>query len=151
MGNVSEEQRSEFMKSTTIFSGAILIVGALCVSGCVSESSLNEVTGVTVDDYEPRVFTSSQDDTIQYRLFIPRDYKPDTKYPLVLQIGIVRWYCSIMAPAAQETTIAAISKDHVPWNGPDQKDRQTTPALLSHRKYRGENRGKEEMAHPGRR
>jgi len=36
MGNVSEKQRSEFMKSTAIFSGAMLIVGALCVSVCVS-------------------------------------------------------------------------------------------------------------------
>ena len=37
-----------------------------------------------MNDYEARVFTSSQGDTIQYRLFIPRDFKPDTKYPLVL-------------------------------------------------------------------
>ena len=37
-----------------------------------------------MDDYKERVFISSQGDTIQYRLFIPLDYKPDTKYPLVL-------------------------------------------------------------------
>jgi predicted peptidase len=84
MRNVSEKQRSESMKSSSIFSGAMLIVGALCVSGCVSGSSLNEVTEVTVDDYEARTFTSSQDDTIQYRLFIPRDYKAGNQYPLVL-------------------------------------------------------------------
>ncbi len=58
MGNVSEKLRSKFMKSTAIFSGAMLIVGALCVSGCVSDSSLNAVSEVTVDDYEARVFTS---------------------------------------------------------------------------------------------
>jgi predicted peptidase len=39
---------------------------------------------MTVDDYEARVLTSSQGDTIPYRLFVPRDFKPDTKYPLVL-------------------------------------------------------------------
>ena len=72
------------MKSTAIFSGAMLIVGALCVSACATGSFLNAVSEVTVDDYEARVFTSSQGDTIPYRLFIPRDYKPDTQYPLVL-------------------------------------------------------------------
>jgi len=71
-------------KLLTIFSRVMFIVGALCVSGCVSESFHKEVTGVTVDDYEARTFTSSQDDTIQYRLFIPRDYDADRNYPLVL-------------------------------------------------------------------
>jgi predicted peptidase len=84
MGNVSEKQRSELMNSTAVFSGAMLIVGALCVSGCVSACSLKAVTEVTVDDYEARVFTSSQGDTIPYRLFIPRGYDADKKYPLVL-------------------------------------------------------------------
>ena len=72
------------MKSTAVFSGAMLIVGTLCVSSCVSDSSLKEVTEVTVDDYEARSFTSSRDDTIQYRLFVPRGYDASTKYPLVL-------------------------------------------------------------------
>jgi len=73
------------MKSTTtIFSGAMFIVGALCVSVCVSSSSLKAVSEVGVDDYEARVFTSPQGDTIPYRLFIPRDYDADKKYPLVL-------------------------------------------------------------------
>ena len=56
----------------------------LCICVCVSESSLRAVIGVTVDDYEPRVFTSSKGDTIQYRLFIPRGYDTNKKYPLVL-------------------------------------------------------------------
>ena len=68
------------MKSTAIFSGAILILGALWVSG----SSLCTATEPVVDDYEARIFTSSQGDTMPYRLFIPRDYKTDTRYPLVL-------------------------------------------------------------------
>ena len=46
--------------------------------------SPNMVSAVTVDDYEARSFTSSKDDTIQYRLFIPRSYDASTKYPLVL-------------------------------------------------------------------
>ena len=72
------------MKYTTIFSGEMLIVGALCVSVCLSDSFGNAVTEVTVDDYEPRVFTNSKGDMIQYRLFIPRDYDATKKYPLVL-------------------------------------------------------------------
>jgi len=72
------------MESSLIYSGIMLIVGALCVSGCVSDSFVNEVTEVTVDDYEARSFTSSEGDTIQYRLFVPRSYDPGTKYPLVL-------------------------------------------------------------------
>ncbi|MHC4927981.1 MAG: chitobiase/beta-hexosaminidase C-terminal domain-containing protein, partial [Planctomycetota bacterium] len=68
------------MKSGTIFSRAMLTVGLLCVS----YSALGAVTGVTVDDYEARSFTSSQGDTIQYRLFVPRDYDADKNYPLVL-------------------------------------------------------------------
>lgn len=34
--------------------------------------------------YEARVFTSSQGDTIAYRLFVPQDYTPNRAYPLVL-------------------------------------------------------------------
>jgi len=36
------------------------------------------------DLYEARTFTGSKDDTLQYRLFIPEDYDPKKKYPLVL-------------------------------------------------------------------
>lgn len=42
------------------------------------------VTEVNITDYKKRVFTNSQGDTIPYRLLIPRGYKPDIKYPLVL-------------------------------------------------------------------
>ena len=34
--------------------------------------------------YEARIFTSSHDDTIAYRLFVPQDYNSTTAYPLVL-------------------------------------------------------------------
>jgi len=60
---------------------SIVILG---VSLLVTGSVLGAVTGVTVDDYEARVFTSSQGDTIPYRLFIPRDYNSAINYPLVL-------------------------------------------------------------------
>jgi len=59
---------------TIVFSVSLLATGFL--PDAVSEA--------TVDDYEARVFTSSQDDTVSYRLFIPRDYDVDGKYPLVL-------------------------------------------------------------------
>jgi poly(3-hydroxybutyrate) depolymerase len=72
------------MKSTVMFSGVMFIVGVLCVSVCVSGTSPETVSSVTVDDYEPRVFTSSKGETIPYRLFIPRGYDADRNYPLVL-------------------------------------------------------------------
>ncbi len=84
IGNISEKIRNEFMKSTSIFSGATLIAGALYVSVCLSDYIGSAITKMTVDDYEPRIYTSSKGDRIQYRLFIPRDYDPTTKYPLVL-------------------------------------------------------------------
>ena len=61
-------------KITVAFSVSLLMTGLL--PDAISE--------MTVDDYEARVFTSSQGDTIPYRLFIPRGYDADTKYPLVL-------------------------------------------------------------------
>lgn len=39
---------------------------------------------MTINDYQARSFTSSAGDTLPYRLFIPRDYNADIKYPLVL-------------------------------------------------------------------
>jgi predicted peptidase len=42
------------------------------------------ITSVGVDAYEARMYVSSDGDAIQYRLFIPKDYDKDTKYPLVL-------------------------------------------------------------------
>jgi predicted peptidase len=54
------------------------------VSPLVTGFLLNSVSAVTVDDYQARTFTSSKGDTLQYRLFIPRNYDANTKYPLVL-------------------------------------------------------------------
>jgi predicted peptidase len=36
------------------------------------------------DIYEARSFTSSEGDTLPYRLFVPRDYNPDKQYPIIL-------------------------------------------------------------------
>jgi poly(3-hydroxybutyrate) depolymerase len=36
------------------------------------------------DIYEARTFTSSEGDTLPYRLFIPQDYTPEKDYPIVL-------------------------------------------------------------------
>ena len=39
--------------------------------------------GVTVRDFENRTFTGSTGDTLRYRLFVPKDYDPSHKYPIV--------------------------------------------------------------------
>jgi len=72
------------MKFVVNISLTMIILLSLCVSGCSSNSSITKVSEVTLDDYEARVYTSSIGDTIPYRLFIPRDYDPDNKYPVVL-------------------------------------------------------------------
>ena len=43
-----------------------------------------EVTSVELDDYEAREYTDATGNKIQYRLFVPRGYDPEKKYPLVL-------------------------------------------------------------------
>jgi len=70
------------MKSLVIIS--LIMIISLYVSGCYSNTSVTEVTKANLDDYMARVHTSSTGDTIPYRLFIPLDYDPDKKYPLVL-------------------------------------------------------------------
>ena len=56
---------------------------AFCITSS-GQSKLQSVSEVTVDDYEAHVFASSKGDTISYRLFVPRGYDTDKKYPLVL-------------------------------------------------------------------
>jgi predicted peptidase len=73
------------MKSVEVFSGIALLAVALCMGGCTTTSqSAGGVTAVTVDDYEARTYTGTDGNTIQYRLFIPRDYDPALEYPMVL-------------------------------------------------------------------
>jgi len=68
------------MKSITTVLGAALLFAALSVSG----SLVDAATEVSIDEYEAREFTSSQEDTIVYRLFVPREYDKNVKYPVVL-------------------------------------------------------------------
>jgi len=64
---------------------AVFMLSCLSSSGQTKPQSVSEVISeVTVDDYEAHVFTSSNGDTIPYRLFVPRAYNPHKKYPLVL-------------------------------------------------------------------
>ena len=66
---------------------AVFMLSCIASSGQTKPQSVSEViTEVTVDDYEPHVFTSSKGDTIQYRLFVPSDYDADKTYPLVYWI-----------------------------------------------------------------
>jgi len=64
---------------------AVFMLSCLSSLGQLKPQSVSEVISeVTVDDYEAHVFTSSNGDTIPYRLFVPRGYDPDKKYPMVL-------------------------------------------------------------------
>ena len=47
-------------------------------------TDLKEITEVDLKKYEPRKFVSSENDTINYRLFIPENYDSTKKYPLIL-------------------------------------------------------------------
>jgi predicted peptidase len=60
------------------------MVAAFSMGGCATTSSNSMVTAVEIDDYEARTFTGADGNTIQYRLFIPRDYDPGEEYPMVL-------------------------------------------------------------------
>src|SRR5690349_10801987 len=54
----------------------ILCLVALTVGAAVSAQS--------VDDFAARLYTDAQGNTLPYRLFIPANYNPLVKYPLVL-------------------------------------------------------------------
>ena len=71
------------MTSFLLFS-LLILAGTSCSSQSKPKSNPDKITEVTVDDYEAHVFVSSSGDTIAYRLFIPREYDPEIKYPLVL-------------------------------------------------------------------
>lgn len=40
--------------------------------------------GVTVRDFESRTYTGSSGDILRYRLFVPKNYDPSRKYPIVV-------------------------------------------------------------------
>jgi predicted peptidase len=50
----------------------------------LGQSKKQSVSQATLDDYEAHVFESSKGESVAYRLFVPVDYDPSKKYPLVL-------------------------------------------------------------------
>jgi poly(3-hydroxybutyrate) depolymerase len=86
----SEEYEIEF-KGTLVdneINGKFSISGATAVV-VGTPMSAADVAAVAArkyvaDIYEARTFTGSEGDTIPYRLFVPEDYDPKKKYPLIL-------------------------------------------------------------------
>ncbi len=68
--------------------GTFSIFGAKAtvVGSPITDAKAQSITsqGSLFDQYEARRFTSANGETLQYRLFIPKDYDPKGKYPLVL-------------------------------------------------------------------
>ncbi len=74
---VDKEIKGEF----TILGVTAVVVGSpLSAAEAASAAARLSV----FDIYEARSLTSSEGDTIPYRLFVPRDYNPDKKYPILL-------------------------------------------------------------------
>jgi predicted peptidase len=72
------------MKYAKVLMKTTLVLCVLTTVSCTTLTDSDTVSTVSIDDYEPRSFTSDSGDTIPYRLFIPRDYDPNTQYPVVL-------------------------------------------------------------------
>ncbi len=74
---VDKEIKGEF----TILGATAVVVGTpLSATEAASAAARQSV----FDIYEARSFTSSEGDTLPYRLFVPEDYNPDKQYPIVL-------------------------------------------------------------------
>jgi len=74
---VGEEIKGTF----TIFGVRAVVVGTRLSA---AEASAIAARPSVFDIYEARSFTSSEGDTIPYRLFVPQDYDPDKEYPILL-------------------------------------------------------------------
>jgi poly(3-hydroxybutyrate) depolymerase len=74
---VGEEIRGEF----EIFGAKAVVEGVR-----LSEEELTKIAAQQsiFDIYEARSFAGSNNNTVQYRIFIPKNYDPKKKYPLVL-------------------------------------------------------------------
>jgi predicted peptidase len=64
-----------------IFGATAVVVGAPMSEEAVAAAAARKYVA---DYYEARTFTGSEGDTIPYRLFVPDDYDPKKKYPLIL-------------------------------------------------------------------
>ena len=65
----------------SIFGATAVVVGAPMSAADVAAAAARKYVA---DYYEARTFTGSEGDTIPYRLFVPEDYDPKKKYPLIL-------------------------------------------------------------------
>ena len=74
---VGKEIKGEF----TIFGAKATVAG---VQLSAEEAAQIAARPSIFDAYEARSFTGSKNNTLQYRLFIPENYDPKKKYPLVL-------------------------------------------------------------------
>ncbi len=74
---VDNEIKGEF----TIFGATAVVIGAPLSA---AEASSLTAQKSFVDFYEARSFTSSEGDTLPYRLFVPQDYDPHKQYPIIL-------------------------------------------------------------------
>jgi len=64
-----------------IFGTTAVVVGAPLSAADAAAAAARKYPA---DIYEARSFTSSEGDTIPYRLFVPEDYDPKKKYPVIL-------------------------------------------------------------------
>jgi CubicO group peptidase (beta-lactamase class C family)/predicted esterase len=64
-----------------IFGATAVVIGAPISA---ADAALAAARKSVADFYEARSFTSSEGDTLPYRLFVPEDYDPKKKYPVVL-------------------------------------------------------------------
>jgi poly(3-hydroxybutyrate) depolymerase len=65
----------------TIFGATAVVVGTPMSAADVARAAARVSYA---DRYEARSFTSSEGDTLPYRLFVPAEYDPQKEYPLVL-------------------------------------------------------------------
>ena len=66
----------------TIFGATAVVVGERLTAK--EAKSIIDRSSSVFDVYKARTFTSSEDNTLPYRLFVPKDYSPNKKYPVVL-------------------------------------------------------------------
>ena len=74
---VGKEIKGEF----NIFGATAAVVGAPLSEADAAAAAARKYAA---DIYEARSFTGSEGDTIPYRLFVPEDYDPKKKYPVIL-------------------------------------------------------------------
>ena len=72
---------NEITGEYSIFGTTAVVVGTPMSAEAVAAAAARKYVA---DYYEARTFTGSEGDTIPYRLFVPEDYDPKKKYPVIL-------------------------------------------------------------------